>query len=347
MIQIRFSKEQTDALAYERYNHPHPRVQLKMEALMLKSHGLPHKDICRIAGISGNTLRSYIREYQKGGVEKLKEVSFYKPRSGTAEYRGSIEACFKEHPPASVKEAMAKIEEMTGIRRSENRVREFLISVGMKRRKVGMIPAKADKEKQEAFLKNELQPRLDEAAEGKRAVFFVDAAHFVLAPFLGFLWCFVRNFIHAPAGRQRFNVLAALNAVSHELITVCNDQYINALSFCDLMRKIAELNLQIPVTLVLDNARYQKCKIVMELAEILNIELLYLPSYSPNLNLIERLWKFIKKKCLWSKYYPNFQDFKMEISNCLSHTGTTFKKELDSLLTLNFQSFKKAQIMTV
>ena len=128
---------------------------------------------------------------------------------------------------------------------------------------------------------------------------------------------------------------------------VCNDEYINALSFCDLLWKITALNLQIPITIVLDNARYQKCKIVSELAKLLNIELMYLPAYSPNLNLIERLWKFVKKKCLWSKYYPNFQEFKTAISICLNQTHTTYKDELASLLALKFQSFKKAQIMTV
>lgn len=346
MIEIRFTEKQIESLRYERYNHPHPRVQRKMEAVLLKSHDLPHKEICRIAGISGNTLRRHLKDYMEGGIEKLKEVSFYKPQSEMMRYRGSIEAYFKEHPSASVKEAMAKIEEMTGIRRSENRVREFLKAIGMKRRKIGTIPAKADIEAQENFLKNELRPRLDEAEQGKRAIFFVDAAHFVLAPFVGFLWSFTRIFIKAPAGRQRFNVLGAINAVSLELITVCNDQYINALSFCDMLRKIAELNLQIPITLVLDNAKYQKCKIVKELAESLNIELLYLPSYSPNLNLIERLWKFIKKKCLWSKYYSDFHHFKHSITGCLTQTGTTFRNELKSLLTLNFQTFKKAQIMT-
>ncbi|MCD6456583.1 MAG: DUF2789 family protein [Methanophagales archaeon] len=100
-------------------------------------------------------------------------------------HRTTIEEYFREHLPASVKEAMAKIEEQTGIKRSENRVREFLKSIGMAPRKVGMIPAKADHEKQESFLKEDLEPRLEEARVGQRVVFFVDAAHFVLAPFLG------------------------------------------------------------------------------------------------------------------------------------------------------------------
>ena len=179
----------------------------------------------------------------------------------------------------------------------------------------------------------------------KGRFFFVDAAHFVLAPFLGFLWSFTRLFIKAPAGRKRFNVLGALDAVTHELIMVTNDSYINAQSFCDLLWKIVKLNFDVPVTLVLDNARYQKCILVMELAELLNIELLYLPPYSPNLNLIERLWKFVKKKCLYSKYYSDFPSFKKAISDCLEHTSSRYKKELDELITLNFQTFKNVSFV--
>ena len=106
------------------------------------------------------------------------------------------------------------------------------------------------------------------------------------------MWCFERIFIKSPSGRKRFNVLGALNAITHEVIIVTNDTYINAESVCQLLHKLAALGLSIPITLVLDNARYQKCKLVQELADSLSIELLYLPSYSPNLNLIERLWKF-------------------------------------------------------
>ena len=167
-----------------------------------------------------------------------------------------------------------------------------------------MIPAGADHDKQETCLKEEIQPRLDEATAGKRAVFFVDAAHFVLAPFLGFLWSVARIFIKAPSGRQRFNVLGALNAVTHELISITNDTYITSIEVCQLLNKLVDLKLGIPITLFLDNARYQKCALVIETAKKLNIELCFLPSYSPNLNLIERMWRFVKKECLYSVYYP-------------------------------------------
>ena len=350
MIKIDFSPEEREELDYERYHHPHPHVRRKMEALWLKSQGLKHQEICRLASISKGTLCRYLKDYQQGGLEKLKALNFHKPESELVAYTSTIEAYFRQHPPATLKEAMAKIEELTGIKRSEPQVEKFLKSIGMKCRKIGMVPAKADPEKQAQFKAETLDPVLDEAKAGTRKVFFVDAAHFVLAPFLGYRWSFCRLFIQAPAGRKRFNVLGALDAISHQLITVTNDSYINAASVCDLLEKLRYLYPDLPLTLVLDNARYQKCKIVWALADALDIDLLYLPAYSPNLNLIERLWKFVKKQCLYSKYYADFDAFKTAITDCLDHTHYTHKDALDSLLTLNFQTFEsveKVQFVTL
>jgi transposase len=92
---------------------------------------------------------------------------------------------------------------------------------------------------------------------------------------------------------------------------------------------------------------YQRCRRVLEHAASLGIELPFLPLYSPNLNLIERLWKIVKKHCLYSKYYEKFEPFKQAVSDCLALTSTKYKNELKSLLTLNFQTFEKGQIVTV
>jgi transposase len=96
--------------------------------------------------------------------------------------------------------------------------------------------------------------------------------------------------------------------------------------------------------MVLDNARYQRCALVQMLAKDLNIELLFLPPYSPNLNLIERLWEFVKKQCLYAKYYRDFGSFTDVIQRCLADTHTLHKEALSSLLTLNFQTLEKAQL---
>lgn len=289
-------------------------------------------------------MRRYLHLYQQGGIEALKQLNFYQPQSDLLAHETTIRQAFEGKPPATVKEARAKIKELTGPRRSLSQIRTFMKKIGLKLRKVGQIPAKADPDKQKVFLDEELTPRLEAAKQGKRHLFFVDAAHFVLRPFLGFVWCFVRLFIKAPAGRQRYNVLGALHATTRQLVTVTNESYINALSVMELLKELAGRFKDAPLTLVMDNARYQRCKVVMAEAKKPGIELLFLPSYSPNLNLIERLWKFVKKKALYSEYYQDFTAFKKGINDCLDKMETAYQDELASLLSLNFQTFENVTL---
>ena len=351
MIQLDFFETDIDALYHERFHHPHPHVQKKMEALYLKSHGLTHNEICRLVRITRATLSDYLQQYKEGGIEKLKELNFNKPQSELDPHHQTIELDFKAQPPQSVVEAQNRIEKLTRIRRSPTQIRAFMKKMGMKFLKVGHVPGKScepDKlNEQETFEQDQLQPRLQQARQNQRTVLFLDAAHFVYGAFLGYLWCFCRIFIASPAGRKRFNVLGALNAVTNEIITVTNQTYINAQSVCELLVKIASMYIDVPITIVLDNARYQKCNMVRNLAEQLNIELLYLPSYSPQLNLIERFWKFVKKECLYSKYYHHYKQFENAIVECIKSANTKHKNKLESLITWNFQSFKNVQIMTV
>lgn len=172
-------------------------------------------------------------------------------------------------------------------------------------------------------------------------MFFVDAAHFVLGGFLATLWSLSRQWVKAPAGRQRFNVLAALNAITHEVITVTNTTYINAESVCQLLEKIAGLGITTALTLIMDNARYQRCALVQNRAAELGIEILFLPSYSPNLNLIERLWKFVRKQCLYGTYYADFTSFSTAIDSFIQTLQQRHCDELTTLLALNFQSFQQ------
>lgn len=198
---------------------------------------------------------------------------------------------------------------------------------------------------QEGFLAKELRPRLAEAEAGRRHLFFVDAAHCVFGSFLCCLWSFVRLFVRAAAGRQRFNILGAFDAVTRELVSVTNTTVVNAETMCALLRKIAARGLAGPVTLVLDNARYQKCALVQDLAKTLGIELLYLPGYSPNLNLIERLWRLIKREALYGRYHPTFADFKAAVEKTVGELGGELKDKVASLMTLNFQVFKDVPLL--
>ena len=171
MIRIAFSEQDLKQIQRLRYAHPHPRVRRRMEVLWLKSQGLAHQEICRLAGVSSNTLRQYLRVFQTGGVKQSMELNFYAPTSELEGHRFRLEAYFHEHPPATLNEAAAKIQELTGLKRSPSAVGRFLNSLGMAPRRVGTIPSKADPDAQERFRINELEPRLEEARQGKRAIF--------------------------------------------------------------------------------------------------------------------------------------------------------------------------------
>lgn len=198
---------------------------------------------------------------------------------------------------------------------------------------------------QAAFLEGELEPRLKAAREGKGHVFFVDAAHFVFGTFLCCLWSFTRVFVRAASGRQRFNVLGAWDAVANTLTAVTNTTVVNTETMGALLEKIAAQGLVGPVTVVLDNAKYQRNAAVQALAKTLGIDLLYLPSYSPNLNLIERLWRLIKRRTLDGKYYPAFADFKAALEQTISDLPTKHKDSLQSLMTHNFQVFDDVSLL--
>ena len=153
MLRIRFTPEEVSALDYERYHPPHPLVQRKMQALYFKSLGMPHKEIARCVGLGAHTIGNYIKSYADGGIEALKEIKIHRPVSALEEHAKTLEEHFRHHPVATIKEARHEIEKLTGIKRSETQVREFLQKLGLRRRKVGMIPGKANPAVQEEHVK--------------------------------------------------------------------------------------------------------------------------------------------------------------------------------------------------
>jgi transposase len=352
MRKITFTEAEVQAIGYDRYHHPDPRVQRHFEVLWLKHHALTHESIATLAGCSRRTVQRTLSAYVKGGLELIRQVRVKEGHSELDDHGVSLEELFTKEPPRSVKQAQHTIETQTGVRRGLTQVRHFLHRLGLAPRKVAAIPIppKSTLEEhvktQKVFLENQLEPRLEEARQGLRQVLFGDAAHFVHASFLGVLWCVARLCVRAASGRKRFNVLGTLDAVSHKLITVTNHSYINAESVCLLLRAVAAAATPgIPITLVLDNARYQKCTLVDALAKQLGIELLYLPSYSPNLNLIERVWKFVKAECLRTKYYDNYEKFHSAIQQCLDDLPSKHKAAMDTLLTHNFQTFDNVPLI--
>ncbi len=173
---------------------------------------------------------------------------------------------------------------------------------------------------QAEFLDYTKQPLLAKGHAGNCHVLFVDAAHFVQGAFLS---CQHRLSIRGASGHQRYSVLGAWNAVTNQFVTVTTASIVSSDTMCQLLRKIAALGWKRPITLVLDNARYQHCTLVMNLAAALNMRLAIQPSYSPNLNLIKRLCKFIKRDVLYGRHYNTFADFRAAINGSLANIART------------------------
>jgi len=167
----------------------------------------------------------------------------------------------------------------------------------------------------------------------------------VYGAFLGYLWCAARWFVPTGSGRQRLNVLGAVGYGTAKMITVINRGSIGAKQVCQLLRNIHRRCRQ-PVTIVLDNARYHHAKRVRVLADQLGIELLFLPSYSPNLNLIERVWKLVKKLALNARALPDFETFAASVIHTVDTLETEHRAQLLTLLTPNFQDFHDVQLST-
>ena len=128
MREIAFSPEDLDAIRHERFHHPHPRVQLKMEVLWLKGRGLPHTEIAALAGTSLRSVQRFLAEYRQGGLDGVRTLGWRGKPNELAPHRESLEAHFLEHPPRSALEAQAAIERLAGVRRGLTQVRAFLKS---------------------------------------------------------------------------------------------------------------------------------------------------------------------------------------------------------------------------
>lgn len=177
-------------------------------------------------------------------------------------------------------------------------------------------------------------------------MFFVDAAHFVRGAFLAYLWCFVRWVVPTGSGRQRYSVLGALDATTHQLVRETTDGSVTEITFGRLLIKIRDAHPDGRISVICDNARYQHTALVRAVARWKRIDLVYLPPYSPNLNLIERVWKFVKKEALANRTFADFAAFQGAIDATLDQLATTHRDRMATLLTHRFETIEPPSIST-
>ena len=339
---LKLSSEELNKLNYERYYYPCPFVQKRLHCIYIKAAlNYSNEKIAQLMDAHRNSISEWINTYQQGGYDAIVQVGYGTNKSELEMHAASIKELFTTHPPRSLNEAVLKVKELTTIQRSPTCLRSFMKRHHLGFLKTGHIPAKVNTTEQHQWVDATLKPVIKAARDGQVHLFFLDAAHFTLQPFLCCLWCIARIFIKASPGRNRINVLGAVNAVTKEVTTYINTTYICANCLIAFLKQLKEQYSDKPIAIVLDNARYQHCFVVTTFAKSLGIHLLFLPPYSPNLNIIERLWKFTKKEILNARYYDAPHKFHEAIHTFFQNINQKHNLELQKLLTLKFQFFDK------
>lgn len=236
MRTLNISEADIEQAKYERIYHPLASVRKCMDTLYWTSQGYSRLEVSQMSGVHRNSIVNYIKAYQSGGLKQLQTFHYKGPDSRLKGHKLSIAEYFKIHPPRSPKQARAAIIHMTGETLSVDAVRHFMHKLGMKPRKAGHIPAKAKPEQQQLFMQNKVNKLIHKAQNGSCYLFYMDGAHFTLLPLVSMIWSFSRIFIKVASGRDRINVLGALDAVSLQVYSVINTTYINANTVVELLK---------------------------------------------------------------------------------------------------------------
>ena len=300
----------------------------------------------RLSGYSERSIYTIKAKIREGRYDELLVIEGGGRKAKLADLEKSIVEKLETGNYHTHREIADMIETEFGIENvSVSSVRRFLKNHEYKKLKSGSLPAKADVEKQRNFYESVLKPLIEKAKDVKNNVvlLYMDASHFVVGcDFLGAIYCKRRRFTTTLHGRSRYNVLGAIDYRTKQVLTVTNDTSIRAAEICQMLNLIRETYPDKEIHIVLDNASYQKCKAVTGLAEKLNIDLEYIPPYSPNLNLIERFWRHVKSE-LRKKYYKNFTEFKNRIDEIISLTVTKYYDKVCGLIGEKVQLFDEME----
>ena len=236
----------------------------------------------------------------------------------------------------SAKEVVDHVAQLWDVHYSVRGMTELLHRLAYVYKKPKLVPGKANGEAQEAFL--ETYQKLKETKAQQDPIYFIDATHPHHNPVVGYGWIKrgQEHSIRSNTGRRRLNINGAIDIEGLQPV-VRFDDTINAASTVALFRQLEAANPQAErIHVIADNARYYRSKEVSEYLKESKIDLIFLPPYSPNLNLIERFWKFFKKQVLYNQYYETFTEFKLACEEFFENPSR-YTDQLRSLLTENFQ----------
>lgn len=318
------------------------RVYRKIAVILGLNSGFDYASLSNILSLDEITIRRYEKDYLSNDLDKYLKDN-YKGYWGKLNsfQLAKLVSELTENLYQTTNEITDWIEKEFGVKYHTQGLVYLLHSLGFVYKQTKLIPAKADEEAQREFLNkfNELRVNLKE----KEVIYFGDGVHPQHNTKLANGWIKKgeEKYIKSNTGRTRINLNGVLDPDTKEVI-IREYETINALTTLKLFKEIEEKNqTKDKIFIIVDNARYYRSKLVSEYLELSKIEIIFLPPYSPNLNLIERLWKFMRKKIINNKYYEKSTEFRRKLLEFFDNIDK-YKDELDSLLTCNFQIFKTA-----
>lgn len=352
MLPFNLSETDADIVNIERKTNKSPLIRDRMYVLCLLNMGYNRQQSAEIVGCHPNSVTNYVKRYNRGGLDAIRQLGYNYSRHELSIVYEQVGEALDQAGCTTVADARQVLCEKFGYHRGKEAVRRLLHRLGFKRRKAGIFPGKTEdfdtwQARQEVFI-GKLEELIDRADCDELDLVFGDAAHFVYGKFNSFHWGKGPTYRPSGHGRYRVNVYGVYDVVTNQVYTMYNQGYINAdfmVEYLEWLRSKCYPDKGRPLHLVLDNARYQHCRYVKECANSLNIRLEFLPGYSPNLNLIERLWKYLKK-ILGKQYHGCKDSFENAIVELLGALGNDVHQEkLWTLLCPIFQRYEKSQIL--
>jgi transposase len=323
------------------------REAYRINAVILLGQGRPAADVADALLIDPDTVRNYYKRYKKGGVQELLRMSFVGSEAWLdADQLRELDAHLQDelYPTA---EAIARfVEQRWGVRYTPSGMTALLHRLGYSYKKAKLEPGRHPApEVQEAFVEKYLNFKENKAEAD--VIYFIDATHPQHNPVIGCGWI-KRGKEHPIAsntGRQRLNINGAIN-IETLRAEVRFDDTIDAASTIALFQQLEQADPDAPrIIVICDNARYDRSKAVAAYLTTSRIQLEPLPPYCPNLNLIERFWKFFKRQVLYNRYYETFAQFRTAC-RAFFHGLDAFAPQLRTLLTENFQIIGKEKPKT-
>lgn len=308
----------------------------RIKTILYLDEGKAYQEIAKLLFLDDTTIRRYQKEYEEGQLKTLLEDNY---KGGNSLLSVIQQTELKTHLSGNLyhcaKDIVDYLKQKYSVTYTTEGLVHLLHHLGFSYKKTKQVPGKADIQKQEAFLKEYeiIKQNMKENDE----LYFLDGTHPQHNTMLAYGWILKgeEKEVKTNTGRQRLNLNGALNGKDHTAV-VLSEETINAEAIINLIKALEQKHPEAgKIHCIADNAKYNHAKIVTEYLKTSRVKIHYLPPYAPNLNLIERLWKFFHKKTLYNHYYPTYEEFKNTSLDFFKNMNQ-YSKELDTLLTENF-----------